>query len=475
MGRRGGSRSRPLICCAVLLLLAAAASALLLVPARPAAPEDAVQPAPEEPAQPPVRSLRGTVQDALMHTLVVTAEDGTAYEFDKGDAEISAGATGILVGNPVTVTFRGQLDPGTTAQQVQVLSIAVEDPPAPAVPPASEPSPEERAQAILSEMTLEERVGQMFLARFPKEDAAALAADFHLGGYILFSRDFRDRTPEQVRQTIADCQQGASLPMFMAVDEEGGTVTRVSRFPQFRDTPFLSPQQLYAAGGLEAVQADAAEKCRLLLGLGLNMNFAPVCDISRNPEDFMYARSFGQDAAQTARYVQTVVSEMKAQGMGSVLKHFPGYGSSADTHTGIAWDDRPYETFVASDFLPFQAGIDAGADLVLVSHNIVRSMDDQRPASLSPKVHQILREELGFEGVIVTDDLQMDGVRDFAGDEQAAVLAVQAGNDLLCCTDFQTQLPAVVRAVEAGEIAQAQIDQSVLRILKLKLALGLLD
>ena len=189
----------------------------------------------------------------------------------------------------------------------------------------------------------------------------------------------------------------------------------------------------------------------------------------------MYARSFGQDAAQTARYVQTVVSEMKAQGMGSVLKHFPGYGGSADTHTGIAWDDRPYETFVASDFLPFQAGIDAGADLVLVSHNIVRSMDDQRPASLSPRVHQILREELGFEGVIVTDDLQMDGVRDFAGDEQAAVLAVQAGNDLLCCTDFQTQLPAVVRAVEAGEIAQAQIDQSVLRILKLKLALGLLD
>ena len=105
MGRCGGSRSRPLICCAVLLLLAAAASALLLVPAPPAAPED-VQPAPEEPAQPPVRSLRGTVQDALMHTLVVTAEDGTAYEFDKGDAEISAGATGILVGNPVTVTFR---------------------------------------------------------------------------------------------------------------------------------------------------------------------------------------------------------------------------------------------------------------------------------------------------------------------------------------------------------------------------------
>ena len=112
--------------------------------------------------------------------------------------------------------------------------------------------------------------------------------------------------------------------------------------------------------------------------------------------------------------------------------------------------------------------------MVLVSHNIVSAMDSRLPASLSPEVHRILREELGFTGVIVTDDLYMDGVRHFTGDEEAAVLAVQAGNDLLCCTDFQTQVPAVLAAVERGEITEERIDQSVLRILELKMALGLL-
>ena len=208
--------------------------------------------------------------------------------------------------------------------------------------------------------------------------------------------------------------------------------------------------------------------------LDINLNLAPVCDVSQNPEDYIYPRTLGLDAEQTARYVQTVVSEMTAQGMGCVLKHFPGYGGSQDTHTAIARDDRPYEAFAQSDFLPFQAGIEAGAGMVLVSHNIVSCMDNQYPASLSPAVHNILREELGFQGVIVTDDLAMSGAEDFAGAEQAAVLAVLAGNDLLCCTDYQLQIPAVLQAVKDGTISLARIDQSVLRILELKVELGLL-
>lgn len=156
---------------------------------------------------------------------------------------------------------------------------------------------------------------------------------------------------------------------------------------------------------------------------------------------------------------------MSEEGVGSVLKHFPGYGNNADTHTGIAYDHRPCETFLDSDFLPFQAGIHAGADMVLVSHNIVSCMDAQAPASLSLEVHKILREELGFTGVIITDDLAMNGVRDFAGDTEAAVLAVHAGNDLLCCTDFEVQIPAVLQAVEEGKITEEQINESVLRIL----------
>ena len=340
---------------------------------------------------------------------------------------------------------------------------------------AEEPDPiAARAQEILDGMTLEEKVGQMFIARCPETDAAQLAADYHLGGYILFGRDFKDKTAEQVTTDIQSYQDAAEIPLLIAVDEEGGTVNRVSSNPNLRSSPFRSPQSLYSEGGLELVRSDAQEKCRLLESLGININFAPVCDVSQDPADFIYDRTLGRDAQETSQYVAAVVETMAEEGMGSVLKHFPGYGNNTDTHTGVAYDDRPYDTFLTSDFLPFQAGIAAGADMVLVSHNIVSAMDEASPASLSPEVHRVLREDLGFTGVIVTDDLVMDGVRDFAGDDEAAVLAVQAGNDLLCCTDFQTQVPAVLAAVESGEISEEQIDAAVLRVLTMKLRLGIL-
>ena len=340
---------------------------------------------------------------------------------------------------------------------------------------AEEPDPiAARAQELLDGMTLEEKVGQMFIARCPETDAAQLAADYHLGGYILFGRDFKDKTAEQVTTDIQSYQGAAEIPLLIAVDEEGGTVNRVSSNPNLRSSPFRSPQSLYSEGGLELVRSDAQEKCRLLESLGININFAPVCDVSQDPADFIYDRTLGRDAQETSQYVAAVVETMAEEGMGSVLKHFPGYGNNTDTHTGVAYDDRPYDTFLTSDFLPFQAGIAAGADMVLVSHNIVSAMDEASPASLSPEVHRVLREDLGFTGVIVTDDLVMDGVRDFAGDDEAAVLAVQAGNDLICCTDFQTHVPAVLAAVESGEITGEQIDAAVLRVLTMKLRLGIL-
>ena len=347
----------------------------------------------------------------------------------------------------------------------------------PAAPVGARPelsAPPNRARAILEGMSLEEKVGQMFIARCPREDGARLAAQYHLGGYILFSGDFKGKTPDQVRRTVEEYQQAASLPLLIGVDEEGGSVVRISKYPLFRETPFPSPSELWSSGGPEAVRQDTAEKCALLRSLGINMNFAPVCDVSLDPADYIHDRTLGEDASATARYVRAVVEAMEGTGVAPVLKHFPGYGGNTDTHTGLAYDQRPIETFYDSDLLPFQAGVEAGAGVVLVSHNIVSAMDGQRPASLSPAVHRLLRDELGFGGVIVTDDLYMDGIRHFAGDEEAAVLAVLAGNDLLCCTDFQIQVPAVLAAVRRGEIDEGRIDQSVLRILELKLSLGLL-
>ena len=263
--------------------------------------------------------------------------------------------------------------------------------------------------------------------------------------------------------------------MLIGVDEEGGTVVRVSSNPNLRGTKFQSPQALYSEGGFDRITSDTAEKDALLRDLGINVNFAPVCDVSTDPSDFIYARSFGMDAEQTGEYVRTVVTQMVSDKTGMVLKHFPGYGNNADTHTGIAIDERPMDTFRQSDFLPFQAGIESGAQSVLVSHNVVNCMDADRPASLSAEVHRILREELGFDGVILTDDLIMDAIRDYTGGENAAVLAVQAGNDMLTSSDFETQYNAVLAAVQDGTIPESQIHASAVRVIDWKMQLGLIS
>ena len=355
--------------------------------------------------------------------------------------------------------------------------------PAPAPPTAYEPSPApvpeppvDPLEKFLDSMTLAEKVGQLFFVRCPAENAAEDVSTYHLGGYILFGRDTKDKTANELIQAIQSYQDAAAVPLLIGVDEEGGTVVRVSSNPHLRSEKFASPQRLYSLGGMERIVADAREKDVLLDALGFNVNLAPVADVSTNPNDFIYPRAFGQDAPATADYVSAVTAQMTADGMGSVLKHFPGYGNNEDTHTGIAVDERPYEDFVNSDFLPFSAGFKSGGAMtaVLVSHNIVECMDGELPASLSPNVHRILREELGFDGVVMTDDLAMEAVSAYAGDGAVAVMALEAGNDLVLTTDYRTQIPKVIGAVENGTLSEEAINTACRRVLRWKQALGLL-
>ena len=357
--------------------------------------------------------------------------------------------------------------------------------PSPAPPPSTvyEPSPApvsdppaDPVEELLDSMTLAEKVGQVFFVRCPAENAVEDVSAYHLGGYILFGRDTKDKTADALIQTIQSYQDAAAVPLLIGVDEEGGTVVRVSSNPHLRSEKFASPQRLYSLGGMERVVADAREKDVLLDALGFNVNLAPVADVSSNPNDFIYPRAFGQDAPATADYVSAVTAQMTADGMGSVLKHFPGYGNNEDTHTGIAVDERPYEDFVNSDFLPFSAGFKSGGAMtaVLVSHNIVECMDGELPASLSPNVHRILREELGFDGVVMTDDLAMEAVSAYAGDGAVAVMALEAGNDLVLTTDYRTQIPKVIEAVENGTLSEEAINTACRRVLRWKQALGLL-
>lgn len=327
---------------------------------------------------------------------------------------------------------------------------------------------------MLKSMSIEQKIGQMFIVRCPEENAVNKVFEYHLGGYILFARDFKEKTAKEIKENIQSYQDASNLKMLIAVDEEGGTVNRISINKNLRAVPFWSPQDLYNEGGWELIISDTKEKSTLLKSLGINVNMAPVCDVSESSSDYIYKRSFGRNADETSKYIRTVVQTMNSEKIGSVLKHFPGYGNNIDTHTGISYDKRDYNTFLSSDFKPFKAGIKIGADAVLVSHNIIEAIDKQNPASLSKKVHDILRKELNFTGVIMTDDLYMDAIKDYVGEEQAAISAILAGNDLICCTNFETQIPAVINAVKDGVISENQINESVLRILNWKNKLGIL-
>ncbi len=359
----------------------------------------------------------------------------------------------------------GNADNPDTEEDAQQTNVEVSEPEPP------EPDP---AAVYVDGLTLEEQAAQMFFVRCPEEGAADLAGEYNIGGYILFGRDFEGQTPDRVKISVASCQVAVKTPMLIGVDEEGGTVVRMSSNINFRSTPFRSPRSLYDEGGMDLVLSETAEKDAMLASVGINVNLAPVCDFSNDPEDFIYPRTCCDTPEDTADYVRGVVEQMLKDNTGMVLKHFPGYGNNPDTHTGAAIDDRPYEQFEDSDFLPFEAGIKSGAQAVLVSHNVVNCMDDEMPASLSPEVHRILREELGFEGVVMTDDLIMDAITQYTEDTNAAVLAVKAGNDMLISSDFQTQYDAVLSALESGELTKEQIREAAIRTIRWKMQLGLI-
>lgn len=329
--------------------------------------------------------------------------------------------------------------------------------------------------SLLSTMSLEEKIGQMFFVSCPGDAAEEFINSYHPGGFLMFAKDFEGKTADEVKSVTESYTANSKIPMLIGVDEEGGDVVRVSSNPNLSSTEFLSPKEYYKSGGMDAVINAETEKAALLLSLGINVNLAPVCDVTSDENSFMYSRSFSSDADEVSDFVTNTVDVYKTKKLGSVLKHFPGYGDNTDTHTGAATDNRSYTELVNNDFKPFEAGIKAGADAILVSHNTVTSIDPDYPASLSDKVHQVIRQDLNFKGVIMTDDLGMGAVGSYQGDENSAVLAVKGGNDLICTSDFSDGYEAVYAAVKNGEIPIEQIDQSVTRILKWKQNLGFLS
>ncbi len=334
----------------------------------------------------------------------------------------------------------------------------------------------DKADALLATMTLKEKVGQMFLARYPGASSTINEIkEYKPGGYILFGVDFKNKTKEQVTNEIASNQSNSKIKLLIAVDEEGGSVTRVSSYKNFRASKFKSPQVLNREGGMEAIINDSKEKSELLKSIGINMNLCPVVDIASNSSSFIYSRTYGKGAEETAEYASKLIGQMNEDNMIASMKHFPGYGDNVDTHTGIAIDKRNYEIFEQSNFLPFISGIESKCPTILVNHNIVNCMDSSMPASLSEKVHKILRTDLGFSGLIITDDLDMGAVKSYVTNGEAAVQAVLAGNDMIISSNFKDQSQEVLNAVKSGRISEETINNSVRRILACKYYYGILN
>ena len=287
--------------------------------------------------------MNGTLTHYTDSTVTVQIPNGDKFTFSTEGVDVHNENEKMYLGSPIVVGYYGALNDFAEVQKVDVSIIAIGISPSVTY-----------AQQKLEKMTLEEKVGQMFFARCPEDKAALDAKTYNIGGYILFARDFSDKTKTQVIDNIKSYQNSSKFGMFIGVDEEGGSVVRVSKYTEFRSSPFLSPSELYKNGGFDLIKSDTKEKCELLLSLGINVNLAPVCDVPSSNEDFIYNRAFSTDAALTAQYSKIVTDIMNENKIAGCLKHFPGYGNNSDTHTGIAYDQRSFDTFEKMTFYPLK-------------------------------------------------------------------------------------------------------------------------
>lgn len=413
-----------------------------------------------------LKQVSGVVLATSDEYVVVEDEDNVVYKFKLDDFLLE-------VGESVVIQYTGLLDSNKDVQDIQIrdyTKTADDDSILNDTENGIFKEYYSFAKNRLEKMTLEEKIGQLLLVRFP-EKASEMVKKYGFGGYVFFGKDFKNKTKEEVQNMIEQVQKASPIPLLIAVDEEGGSVVRVSNNPKLMDSPFLSPSELYQDGGLERIKEDTVQKSLFLSTLGINLNLAPVVDVVTDPNAYMYTRALQEDTKTTAAFAKTVITASKGGSVSYTLKHFPGYGNNADTHTSSITDSRTYESIVNNDLPPFQEGIKAGAESVLVSHTVVANIDSSSPASLSIPIHNILRKDLKFTGVIMTDELSMQAID---GIDNIYVKAIEAGNDLLIVTDYETAIQEIKTALENKSLSKEVINDRVLRILAWKYYKGML-
>ena len=364
-------------------------------------------------------------------------------------------------------------------------------------PDNAEDAPQDISE-LLEGMTLREKVGQLFLVRPDALDPAQTQQQINdtdavgvtvlsdtmrdtldrypVGGVVLFGKNLTD--PEQLSGFTARLHDAGGVPLLIAVDEEGGAVARLENHSGFDGLPDYPSAAQVADSGADAVYEMSVSIGSYLKAYGIDLDFAPVADVNTNPDNPIIGdRAFSDDPMQAAELVSAAVKGFHDGGVLCCLKHYPGHGDTAeDSHKDLAVTQKDWQQLLDCELVPFRAGIDAGADLVMAGHIAAPGVTGENtPASLSPELLESLRQDLEFDGVIVTDSLAMEGITKQYSPAQAAVLAVQAGADILLMPDdLAESFDAVVAAVEEGTIPESRVEESVARILALKQECGLI-
>ena len=345
-------------------------------------------------------------------------------------------------------------------------------------------------EEMLGDMTLEEKVCQLFmvtpeaLTGVGTVTQAGTATQeavnaYPVGGVIYFSQNLQD--PDQTRTMLENTQRYAmertGIPIFLSVDEEGGQVARVGSNPAFGVEKIGNMSDVGSRGDTQEAYEIGSTIGTYLSDLGFNMDAAPDTDVLTNPENQVVKyRSFGSDPELVARMAAAELKGLNDQGIIGMYKHFPGHGgTTADSHEGYAYVDDTLEELKSGAFIPFQDGIDNGIQVIMVSHiSCPNVTGDNTPATLSEMmITDILRGEMGFDGMVITDALNMGAITAQYSSSEAAVAALNAGADMLLMPeDFQSAYKGVLSAVESGTVSEARIDESVRRILEVKVSLG---
>lgn len=351
---------------------------------------------------------------------------------------------------------------------------------------------EARIERQLKKMTLREKIGQLFIVRPEAFDPeiqwttgedlvpyairsvnarmAATNKQYPVGGILLYGHNID--TPEQVKKFIGELRKFKGQPL-ICIDEEGGRVARIANNPNFNVPKYRSMAAIGSTENPQNAYNAAFAIGSYLKEYGFDIDFAPVADVNTNPENIIIgARAFSDNPAIAAPMVAQYVKGLQAAGIVGCLKHFPGHGDTyADTHLGYAVSHKTWEEMLGCEMLTFKAGIAAGVPMIMSAHiSAPKVTGSEIPSTLSPVILQEkLRGELGFQGVIITDGMEMGAITQQFSSEEAAIRAIQAGADILLGTrDYPKVFDAVLKAVEDGVITESRIDESVRRILKLR-------